>query len=436
MSRIHVVVAASLVAAGLSGPLWASETTNSRVTVVRVSVSSRGTEANDLSLEPSVSGNGRFVAFHSGASNLVPGDTNGFGEIFVRDLVTGRTVRASMADDGSQPDWFSLLQDISEDGRFVAFGSSATNLVRGDTNDLPDVFVRDLMTNRTTRVSVASDGSQGREGGSGSPALGGDGRIVAFYSIASNLVRGDANAVADVFVHDQWATRTTRVSVDSRGREANAQSGVYSGPSVDRAGRLVAFESDASNLVPNDTNGLQDVFVHDRGTGQTRRVSLSSRGMQGDGESYWPAVSADGRHIAFASKASNLVPGDTNGKWDIFVRDLATRRTTRVSIVGNGDQGNGSSYSPSLSATGRYVAFWSYAENLVAGDTNRVADVFVHDRVTGQTRMVSTGAGGNGESLLPAISDDGRVVAFESAATNLVPRDTNGVPDIFAAIRH
>lgn len=433
MSGTRFLVATVLVVVALTTPT-AARGGAPTTPLVRASVDSRERQADALSLEPSLSGNGRFVAFHSGATNLVPGDTNGYGEIFVRDLLAGRTVRASIADDESQGNRFSLTQDISDSGRFVAFGSSASNLVAGDTNNLPDTFVRDLATGHTTRVSVSSNGTQGREGGSSAPSLSGSGRVVAFYSIASNLVRGDTNEVADVFVHDRWSRRTTRVSVDSAGAQADGQSAIYSGPALDRAGRLVAFESEATNLVPGDTNAWQDVFVHDRSTGRTQRVSLSSRGVQGDGESYWPSISADGRFVAFASKAGNLVRGDTNGVWDIFVRDLIAGVTSRVSLSGSGVQGNADSFSPSLSATGRYVAFWSYADSLTPGDSNRVADVFVHDRATGRTRLVSTGVGpGDGDSILPAISDDGHVVAFESAATTLVPGDTNDVPDVFVS---
>src|SRR5205814_1263965 len=194
-------------------------------------------------------------------------------------------------------------------------------------------------------------------------------------------------------------------------------------------GRFVAFAAWARNLAPGDTNGFGDVFVHDRGTGVTERLSVDGAGTEANDTIHQPAISADGRFVAFVSAATNLVPGDTNGLSDVFVHDRRTRRTERVSVDSAGTQADGASASPALSADGRFVAFSSSATNLVPGDTNGQADVFVHDRRTGTTERVSVdsaGTGANGWSERPSISADGRFVAFCSYATNLVPRDTNG----------
>jgi Tol biopolymer transport system component len=396
----------------------------------RVSVASDGTESNGYSTYPSISAYGRYVAFSSEASNLVPGDTNDTWDIFVHDRQTGITTRVSVASDGTQGNGWSKKQSISADGRYVAFHSLADNLVPGDTNNTEDVFVHDRQTGLTTRVSVASDGTQGNyisELGS----ISADGRYVAFSSWARNLVPGDTNSKGDIFVHDRQTGTTTRVSVASDGTQGNSDSW-YSLISAD--GRYVAFSSWASNLVPDDTNNYQDVFVHDRQTGLTARVSVASDGTQGNYDSESRSISADGRYVAFESWASNLVPGDTNGSQDVFVHDRQTGITTRVSVASDGTQGNGESYEPSISADGRYIAFESGASNLVPGDTNGFRDIFVHDQQMGITTRVSVasdGTQGNDSSGGASISADGRYVALHSWASNLVSGDTNNAYDIF-----
>jgi Tol biopolymer transport system component len=294
----------------------------------------------------------------------------------------GNTTRVSVATGGGQANSGSFDPSISADGRYVAFVSAATNLVSGDTNNFQDIFVHDRQTGQTTRVSVASDGTQAN-GHSYAPSISADGRYVAFASLASNLVSGDTNGAWDVFVHDRQTGETTRVSVASDGTQAI---GFFFGssPSISADGRYVAFDSWATNLVSGDTNDKPDVFVHDRQTGQTTRVSVSSDGTQANGGPGWSgnpsSISADGRYVAFHSYADNLVSGDTNSATDIFVHDRQTGVTTRVSIASDGTQANGFSASPSISADGRYVAFMSGATNLVSGDTNNDWDVFVHGR--------------------------------------------------------
>ncbi|MFN8487764.1 MAG: Ig-like domain-containing protein [Caldilineaceae bacterium] len=400
-------------------------------TITRVSITPDNTEGNNASDNASISADGRYIAFLSSASNLVNGDTNNTSDIFVYDQQTSETTRVSVATNGNQGDNESGAPSISADGRYVAFESSATNLVSGDTNSWDDVFVYDRQTGEMSRVSVATDSTQGNNG-SGSPSISADGRYVAFDSSASNLVSGDTNGVSDIFVHDRQTGETSRVSVATNGAQSDNRS-YYASISAD--GRYVAFESSAGNLVSGDTNGWDDIFVHDRQTGETSRVSVATNGTQGDYLSAWPSISADGRYVAFLSRASNLVSGDTNGASDIFVRDRQTGQTSRVSVATNGSQGNDFSdaYS-SISADGRYVVFASLASNLVSGDTNSKSDLFIHDRQTGQTSRVSVATDGSpsdNASGSPSISADGHYVAFTSAAGNLVSSDTNDVPDVF-----
>ncbi|HVM12600.1 MAG TPA: hypothetical protein VM638_09040 [Actinomycetota bacterium] len=413
----------------------------------RVSVPSDGGQADFVSFRPSISADGVRVAFQSSASNLVPGDTNGWGDIFVRDRKMNTTRRVSVSSDGSQANRTSTAPAISADGRYVAFISGATNLVPGDTSTAEDVFVHDLATARTERVSVSSEGAEANAPAVASdgnvPAISADGRYVTFVSAASNLVPGDSNELADVFIRDRILGATERVSAGIAGVDSNGASGQ---PSISADGRLVAFQSTATNLVEGDTNLWEDAFVRDRSTGTTERISVGAAGAQGNHRSGWPSISADGRHVAFQSFASNLVPNDTNGLrerledrgWDIFVRDRTAGTTERVSVGNDGAEADQASRQLAISGDGRHVAFQSQATNLASGDTNAVLDVFIHDRQTRQTERLSRssgGAQGNGHSQWPTLSADGRFVVFESGATNLVPGDSNGFGDIFVRDR-
>ncbi|GAB4144002.1 MAG: PD40 domain-containing protein [Candidatus Promineifilaceae bacterium] len=399
------------------------------VTTTRVSIASDGAQGMGDSWNSAISTGGWCVAFRSDADNLVAGDANERDDIFVHWL-TGETRRVSVASDGTEGNDHSRYPAISADGRYVAFASLASNLVNDDSNGAWDIFVRDQQTGQTSRVSVASDGTEANAGAN-FPAISADGRYVAFVAAATNLVSGDTNGRDDIFVHDRQTGQTSRVSVASNGAQANLNSTL---PVISVHSRYVAFVSDASNLVSGDTNGDRDIFIHDRVTGQTRRVSVASNGMQANNSSYWAAISATGRYVAFASLATNLVSGDTNGWNDIFVHDRLTGQTSRVSVASDGVQGNAHADTPAISADGRYVLFDSQASNLVGDDTNGVYDVFVHDRATGQTSRVSVASGGtqaNRSSFQPAISSDARFIAFWSFATNLVSGDTNGFLDVF-----
>jgi Tol biopolymer transport system component len=381
---------------------------------------------------------GRLVAFWSNATNLVPNDTNGVSDVFVRDRLTNLTTRISVDSNGVQADGASTDPAFSADGRYVAFQSAATNLVPGDTNGKIDVFLRDLLLGTTIRLSVDSSGVQS-DGDSGRPDISADDRFVAFHSKGTNLVAGDTNGVQDVFVRDLQFNLTNILSVDDTGAIGNALSG---NPSISANGRWVAFHSNATNLVPNDTNGVTDVFVRDRGNFTTSRVSTNSIDEQGLFISQTPSISADGRYVAYSSAATNLVPNDSNNLFDVFRKDRATGVTKRVSVSSSGAQATNISQGNSISADGRFVAFISSANNLVPNDTNGgpldlLTDVFVHDMLTGATERLSIdSAGVQGDTAGPSfnvcVSADASTVAFYSGAANLAPGDTNGFIDVFA----
>lgn len=409
----------------------------------RVSVDSAGVEGNNASTAPSNSSDGRYVAFESFATNLVANDTNNKPDVFVHDRQTGFTSRVSVNSVGAEGDESSTDPSISSNGGYVAFESDATNLVAGDTNGFFDIFVHDRQTGATTRVSVDSAGTEGI-GASFNPSISSDGEYVAFESDV-DFVLNDV-ALWDIYVHDRQTGATTLVSVDSLGVAGTDNSYV---PSISGDGRYVAFESLATNLLGagNDNNGFSDVFVHDLQTGATSRVSVDSAGAEGDNNSYSPSISGDGRYVAFVSDATNLlgVGNDTNGSRDVFVHDRDADgngtydeplgvSTVRVSVDSLGAEANGDSSSSSISADGRYVAFESNASNLVDDDINASTDVFVHDLLTATTTRVSVdlaGVEGNGNSNNPSMSADGKSVTFQSDADNLVAGDTNAAPDIF-----
>jgi Tol biopolymer transport system component len=421
---------------------------------IRVSIASDGTQGNGASVNSAMSADGRYVAFVSSATNLVAGDTNGYDDVFVHDRQTGQTTRVSVHSNGAQGNNRSSLDAmpaISADGRYVAFVSRASNLVDGDTANAYDVFVHDRQTAQTTRVSIHSNGAQGDASASyiAECAISADGRYVAFSSHASTLIGTDTNSdsqcdvncdrngAQDIFIHDRQTAQTSRVSISSAGAEADSDS--Y-WPAISADGRYVAFYSRATNLVSGDTNETWDVFVHDRQTGQTTRVSVSSNGTQANAESRGLVISGDGRYVAFESQASNLVSLDYNGALDIFVHDRQTGQTTRASVASDGAEANLGGRYPAISADGRYVAFVSQSNNLVSGDTRNFFDVFRHDQETGETIRVSVasdGTQGSGDSgwsymrSMPSLSAEGRSVAFHSSAHNLVTNDTNGTEDVF-----
>lgn len=360
-------------------------------TTERVSVSSAGVEANGASFNPAISSDGRYVAFASDASNLVDSDSNGATDIFVHDMVTGSTVLVSVSSSSEQGNAASVEPAISADGNVIAFASDASNLVDSDTNATTDVFVRNLSSGTTERISVSTANDEG-DYDSHKPSISSDGNLVAFYSYADNLVSDDTNIAGDIFVRDIDNSSTIIASAASDGTIGNSSS---INPSISPDGNFVAFESSATNLIPSDTNGVSDVFVRDLNAGTTDIVSISSTGEQGNRAAMNPSVSSDGKFIAFWSLSSNLVPDDTNDAFDIFVRDVTNGTTERDSVSTAGDQSNNGSPFPSISANGRYVTFTSYAENLVADDNNGKADVFLRDRVGAPINQSLTPNSGN-----------------------------------------
>jgi Tol biopolymer transport system component len=413
-------------------------------TTIRASVSSSGDGTNKECSRVAISLDGRSVSFATSATNLVEGDTNGFLDVFVHDLSSGVTERASVGSRGEEGNDHSFRSAVSGDGRYVAFASQASNLVAGDINGFSDIFVRDRWMRTTTLVTRSWDGdlANGHSGIEG-VSLSADGRFVAFDSWAGNLVPGDTNASPDVFVHDRDPDQngifdegngvTTRASVDSSGEEAFLE---CQSCAISADGKVVAFDAKLRPGLIERTFDPQNrfVFARDLAAGTTTMVSVDSQGHAGNAFSAYPALSADGRLVEFSSDASNLVPGDTNFTADVFVHDRATGVTVVASVSSDGELGNDTSLYASLSASGRYVAFRSEASNLIPDDTNGDEDCFVHDLANGRTVRVSLTADGKQSDgparPSPVISDNGRFVAFGHHAA-LVPDDTNGVDDIY-----
>ncbi len=389
--------------------------------VVRASVDTTGGDPDSASLDSSISDDGRYVAFWSGANDLVRGDTNSKQDVFVRDLRTHHTVRASVDTAGGNANGDSFYPTISGDGRYVAFASRATDLVVDDGSAVEDIFVRDLQAGTTTRVTVDTAGGDA-DASTRHARISADGRHVVFASPASDLVSGDGNGLEDVFVRDLDAHTTVRASVDTTGGDPNGPSGstgLFSPPAIDADGSRVVFYSAASDLVPADGNALSDMFVRDVSAGTTTRVSVDTAGGDANGRSDElggrPSITGDGNVVAFASFASDLVVGDANGNAeDVFVRDLTTSTTTLVSGDTNGGSG------PSISDDGRFVSF-------------QTTQVWVHDRQTGSTAMASAryGRPANGISGAAALSADGRYVSFHTTANNLGVNDGNNAFDVY-----
>ncbi len=374
----------------------------------RVNVANDGSEANGRSDRAAISADGRYVAFVSEASNLVDGDTNGTGDVFVHDRLEGKTERLSTASDGTEGNGYSGSMDfiwtaMSNDGRYVAFNSAASNLVSQDTNGRSeDVFVRDRQTGETSLASLDESGEQSRYDSYLSD-ISADGRFVLFDTTEDNrLLLRDLTAGSTQFVADYNGLGT--VSGD---------------------GRYVAFPSDNPSLVPNDTNGQGDIFVLDRKEDTVERASVDSEGNEANGGSLWPSLSDDGRYVAFQSGASNLIPGDDNGTSDVFLHDRQTGTTVLASVGLDGKPSGGEI--PVISADGRHVVFSFFPQ------------LFVHDLDTGIVEKVSVNSfGEEANDRVPdniiapqAVSEDGRYVAFQTEATNLVLDDTNVAQDIF-----
>jgi Tol biopolymer transport system component len=416
-SRIACGLAVALMAASAGSALAAAAP-------ALVTVTTGGVSANETTPQDgiSVSADGTLVAFASGSSNLVAGDTNGVRDVFVRNLVTGTTTRVTLGA-GGQANGASSNARISADGRFVVFTSLAANLVAGDTNGVADVFERDLATGQTTRVSISAGGIQGNDASGGAASgISADGATISFSSAASNLIAGDTNHSRDVFVWTRASGAVERASVAGDGSQAAA--GASDASSISADGRYVAFASSAPNLVAGDTNLAADVFVHDRVTGSTVRASVTASGGQAaTASSLQPGgLAANGQAVAFDT-AAPLAAADT-GRNDVYLRDLAAGTTERISVNSAGLAANGNSGAAAISADGRYVAFESSATNLDPADTGGDEDVFVRDRVSGLSRLVSASASPIQVSQAAAISADARFVALATTAADMVAGDT------------
>ena len=411
-----------------------------------VSVSSTGTQGDNDSERPSVSADGRYVVFASRAENIVPDDTNGGPtsliagyDTFVRDRLTGTTERVSVSSAGRQGDGDSGVLNgmggpsISADGRYVAFDSESTNLVKGDTNNTADVFVHDRVTKVTTRVSVASGGAQA--GGGVNPDISADGKYVAFYSYAEDLVPSDTNFAADVFVHDLQASVTERITQAPDGSDAN--SGSYFTPQLSEDGTFVYFSSFASNLVPGaeeDTNDV-DAFLYNRSTDVMSAVTTG----RGNPDSFVTlhglanGISNNGRYLTFTTKDDGFISPDTNGfNEDAWHVDTATGEYTLVSVNDAGEQGDEFTFAGDVSDDGRYVALVSRATNF-GGPADFNENIYVRDIAAGTTKMVSVssiGTFGDGDSLFPSMTPSGQVIAFDSQSS-LTPEDQNSFKDVF-----
>ena len=377
------------------------------------------------------SADGRFVAFQSYAENLVPNDGNGREDVFLYDL-TNRTitlVSANAANTGSG-NRIAFDPRISADGRFVAFYGESTNLVAGAMNPYGDIYLRDTIANTTRLISVHNGGTGPGNDNSYDLEMSPSGRFIVFESYATNIAVADLNGFnQDVFLRDTNSATCELISINAAGT-GTANGGSYD-CDVSGDGRYVAFESEASNLGPADTNGWNDVYVRDRTSATNFLCSKSTGGGSGNYASYDPVISSNGVVVLFYSYATNLVTGDTNDFQKIFAFNLTNQTVQLVTINTNGASGNDYSYNARISADGRYVAFESYASDLVANDINGTAgDIFIRDLVTGTTTLASVncaGTGsGNSDSYVPAISADGRYVTFISVASDLAPGDFSG----------
>jgi hypothetical protein len=385
-----------------------------------------------------ISTSGRFIAFVSDGNDLAPGQpTNAFRDVYLRDLRTGLNVLVSVAANGGAANQDSRNPAVSADGRYVAFESNASNLVAQDGNGAQvDIFVRDLQTGVTSLVSVPASGTSGGNGFSANPGISSDGRYIVFDSVASNLVASDSNgATRDIFVRDRQAGTTTLVSRATNGTSSSNNESFRARISAD--GTHVAFFSLASDLVANDGNSLYDIFVRDLQAATTTRVSVAANGGDSNGSSDTPAISADGRFVAFVSWASNLGAPSAVNAYNVYVRDteagiteLASYASDNVSALASGAS------SPTISDDGRYVAFDAMGAALPQDD-NGFNDSYVRDRQKHATMLISQGYNGTpavAGAIFPVISGDGRFLSLVSSATALAAGDGNGKTDAFRVL--
>ncbi len=406
------------------------------VSVEAISVSSAEVLGSGLSFSAGLTEDGRYVLITSESSNLVSGDTNGVTDVFLRDRTLGTTVRVSVGDGEEEANAESTLGNVTSDGRYVVFTSDATNLVSGDTNLQTDLFLRDTVSGSTVRLNVNSDDEEA-DASAYSPFITPDGEFAIFATEATNLVPGDTNAQSDVFIVTLATGDIERVSVSSSEVEGDDYSGAVGFAYMSADARYVVFDSNATNLVAGDTNAALDIFVRDRTLGTTERLSVSSSEVQGNGDSSYPYISSDGQFVSFISDATNLVTGDVNGVTDVFVRDLVSGTTQRVSTDSSATESNGASSFPYVSDSGRFVVFSSDATNLVTGDTNAGADSFIHDTLSGTTERISLTEGGveatgsNSGLALGILTGNGQYVVLSAGFDDIISGDSNSTYDVF-----
>ncbi len=396
---------------------------------VRITMNTMGGEITAHALLPQVSSNGQFIVFQSDATDLVTGDTNGRNDVFLYDRSSGNMERVSRGVGGVQGDNDSYYGAVSATGRYVAFASRATNLVPMDTNNTRDVFLLDRTLDTVERVSVATGGAQG-DGNSHFPTVSADGRYISFRSSSTNLVAGDTNGVDDIFLRDRQMATTIRIT-EVTGSDAN---GAAQNPDMDD-GTYVAYETLATNVVMTDTNTAHDVYLYEISTGITTLLNESAPQTTANGMGMHVRLSPDGSWAAFSTSASNITGGlDMDSTWDIHTYETGTGTREVASLTHTGAKATQISQFGIPSDGGDRVVFLSTATNLTAApDTNGTRDIFVRDKLAGTTVRL-LGEGGvepDANIMIPDISADGTVIVFNTTATNMVSGDTNGVYDIF-----
>ena len=406
---------------------------------LRVSEPLSGDREDANAVRANVSGDNKVVVFEGRADNFVS-DASSSTQIILFDKDLNSLSVASKPTSSGDPNGASLNPNVSDDGNFVVFGSNASNLVETDANSRTDCFLLDRTENEMSLVSVESYNvgetpTQGNERSCNfaTPAVSNDGRIIAFPSLASNLVSGDTNGFVDVFVHSTLSNTTVRVSVSSEGDESDAP---INDLDMSGDGRFVVFSTDATTLVPQ-TITTDNIFLHDRQTGETKLVSLGVDLFAANGFCLEPRISNDGNYIIYHSIASNLVENDTNGVYDVFLYDRVNETTTRLSKKNNGDETDNQSANGYLSSDARFVAFASLDSEIVDGDDDDNMDVFIIDRLSNRTFLGSEtneNTFPNGNSTKGFVSDDGTLTTFDSGATNIVspePSPTDTLSPIF-----
>ncbi|GIE99951.1 PD40 domain-containing protein [Paractinoplanes rishiriensis] len=388
------------------------------VSTVRVSQAADGAEPDSNSTDPAITPDGRYVLFGSNATNLIPGDTNGVRDLFVRDAATGELDLVTRGLNGAQSNGAAYNGRISDNGRFVAYWSAASNLAPDDTNGVDDIFVYDRQTASTTRLPGGLYEAT-------FPDISGTGRYVA-YSTRSALLPEDTDLFSDLYLWDR-TTKAVTLLVDGG-------DGENSSPVMSSNGRWITFTSSSTNLTKDTVASGNNSYLLDRTTGTVTLVSKASDGTPASVGSYPQSISDNGRYIAFTSAATNLVAGDENGETDVFLHDRVTGRTVAASSTPDGATGDGASYDPDVSPDGRYVSYFSLSQNLT-GEALPEWDIhtYLYDRVNGTNTVVSLPAegAGSGGGWTSAVSSGGRFVAYESFGNGLVDGDTNDEMDIF-----